>query len=75
MKKTKPEQEEQQGGQEQVDDTPLKPLKVEPPFLVDYRASYPAGAKFHVTGDNMVFLDYNQAFAHQKHCKGKLQTY
>ncbi|KAA6346435.1 hypothetical protein EZS27_006085 [termite gut metagenome] len=64
-----PVEEQQQEEQEQT------PPQAEPAFLASYRASYPAGAKFHVTGDNMVFLDYDKALAHQKHCKGKLQTY
>ncbi|KAA6348044.1 hypothetical protein EZS27_004496 [termite gut metagenome] len=69
MKKTKGEKEEQQGEQ------PQTPPKVEPLFLAQYRASYPAATRFHVTGDKMVFLNHDEACLHQKHCKGKLQTY
>lgn len=49
----------------------------EPDFLKQYRECYP-GVKFHVTGDNLVFLerDYEQAVSHQNSIgRGELKTY
>lgn len=54
-----------------------KPV-AEPEFLKQYRECYPGVGKFHVTGDNMVFLDkeYKTAVSHQaKVGKGELKTY
>ena len=50
----------------------------EPDFLQQYRKCYPDVARFHVTGDHLVFLDrdYQQAVSHQQRCgKGELTTY
>lgn len=50
----------------------------EPNFLKQYRECYPGVKHFHVTGDNLVFLerDYEQAVSHQKSIgKGELKTY
>lgn len=50
----------------------------EPDFLKQYHACYPKVKHFHVTGDNLVFLDrdYEQAVSHQQKCgKGELKTY
>lgn len=55
-----------------------KPVVTEPEFLKQYRACYPGVKKFHVTGDNLVFLDkdYQNAVSHQaKVGKGELKTY
>lgn len=54
-----------------------KPV-VEPEFLNQYRACYPGVKKFHVTSDNLVFLDkdYQNAVSHQAQVgKGELKTY
>lgn len=51
---------------------------VEPAFLAQYRNCYPNCRKFHVTGDNQVFLEreYKKAVSHQKKVgKGELKTY
>lgn len=53
-------------------------LSPEPDFLKQYRECYPSVKHFHVTGDNLVFLerDYEQAVSHQQSIgKGKLKTY
>lgn len=50
----------------------------EPAFLAQYRIAYPNNRNFHVTSDNMVFLenDYDLAVLHQRSCKdGELKTY
>lgn len=48
----------------------------EPNFLKQYRECYPSVKHFHVTGDNLVFLDYEQAVSHQNSIgKGELKTY
>lgn len=50
----------------------------EPDFLKQYRESYPGVKHFHVTGDNLVFLerDYEQAVSHQNSIgRGELKTY
>lgn len=50
----------------------------EPDFLKQYRECYPDVKHFHVTGDNLVFLDrdYEQAVSHQQRCgRGELKTY
>lgn len=50
----------------------------EPDFLKQYRECYPSEKHFHVTGDNLVFLerDYEQAVSHQNSIgKGELKTY
>lgn len=50
----------------------------EPDFLKQYRECYPGVKHFHVTGDNLVFLerDYEQAVSHQNSIgKGELKTY
>lgn len=50
----------------------------EPDYLKQYRECYPDVGHFHVTGDNLVFLDsdYDQAVSHQQGCrKGELKTY
>lgn len=48
----------------------------EPDFLKQYRECYPSVKHFHVTGDNLVFLDYEQAVSHQNSIgKGELKTY
>ena len=55
-----------------------KPIVTEPEFLKQYRACYPGVKKFHVTGDNLVFLghEHDKAVSHQKRCgKGELKTY
>lgn len=54
------------------------PTVKEPAFLTQYRAVYPTSKKFHVTSDNLVFLEreYKQALAHQRTIgKGELSTY
>lgn len=54
------------------------PKKSEPAFLAQYRACYPKCKKFHVTSDNLVFLEseQKQAAAHQATLgRGELITY
>lgn len=53
-------------------------LSPEPDFLKQYRECYPDVKHFHVTSDNLVFLerDYEQAVSHQNSIgKGELKTY
>ena len=55
-----------------------KPVVTEPEFLNQYRACYPGVKKFHVTSDNLVFLDkdYQNAVSYQAQVgKGELKTY
>lgn len=49
----------------------------EPDFLKQYRECYPNCKKFHVTSDNLVFLDkqLDAAKAHQSKIQGELKTY
>lgn len=50
----------------------------EPDFLKQYRECYPDVKHFHVTSDNLVFLerDYEQAVSHQQSIgRGELKTY
>lgn len=53
------------------------PVVQDPAFLAQYRTVYPVSKSFYVTGDNLVFLDYenDKATAHQKVCEGELKTY
>nr|DAI46217.1 MAG TPA: hypothetical protein [Caudoviricetes sp.] len=63
-------------GQPEV--TPAPTTEQEPAFLAQYRVAYPECLKFHVTGDNLVFLshEYDKAVSHQKTVgKGELKTY
>lgn len=55
-----------------------EPKRKEPAFLAQYRACYPNSKKFHVTSDNLVFLESEQkkAAAHQATLgRGELLTY
>lgn len=61
---------------------PVQELKTilppEPDFLKQYRECYPGVKRFHVTSDNLVFLerDYEQAVSHQQSIgRGELKTY
>ncbi|MFR0993155.1 MAG: hypothetical protein ACLSGQ_00865 [Parabacteroides distasonis] len=61
-----------------TEETPVIVPANEPAFLAQYRAAYPECLKFHVTGDNLVFLshEYDKAVSHQKTVgKGELKTY
>lgn len=62
----------------QVEQVVEEVVPPEPNFLKQYRECYPSVKHFHVTGDNLVFLerDYEQAVSHQQSIgKGELKTY
>ena len=64
--------------EKRTEETPVTIPANEPAFLAQYREAYPDSLNFHVTGDNMVFLEHerDKAVSHQKKCgKGELKTY